>query len=105
MENPSPTSTKKVKTDSNSSNDNQQKMVRYIQKLERDITAVNRKLYRHPAVDQIDFKRFTGKDVSGAYNLGMEDGFKLFKDYMKKVHPEGNWDVVDQSHAKDMLKD
>ena len=83
--------TKKLKTDSNSdSRNNQETMVRNIQKLERDINAVNLKLFRHPALDQINFKRFTRKDISGAYNLGIEDGFKLLKDYMKKVHPEGN---------------
>ncbi|KAK3225409.1 hypothetical protein Dsin_005271 [Dipteronia sinensis] len=100
-------SDKEMKTDSKPStnSDKWETMVRTIEKSERALYAVDGSIFRHPALDQIKNRHFTGKYVAGAYNIGMEDVFKLFKDYMKKFQPEGDWDVVDLSNAKYLLKD
>ena len=76
---------------------------RGIQRLKDRQDELSTIVYRWPSIVNIKSKSFSGSDAAGSYQLGLEDGFKLLKDYLKKIKPDGNWDEVCGNNAKQML--
>ena len=89
--------------DSNNLGLEREHLLRGIQRLKDRQDELSTTIYRCPSIVKIKSKSFSGSDVAGSYQLGMEDGFKLLKDYLKNIKPDGNWDEVCGNNAKEML--